>query len=321
MARSAVTLVTSLVLLLASSATRAMEFTFDLSKAMPDKGSIVAIGEIQPGDDEKLHRFVAGLPGKTILIGVALSSPGGDLLEGVRLATTIRNTHLTTAAVDVCASACFLMFAAGVRRIASSDARIGVHSVSYRGAEITESQRAVTTKMARKAVELDVPAAVVSKLETTPADDMAWLTPDDLRSMNVELVSTRVAGYQPSTPLWLGGSKDSISNVGSALLTSTRPKKSETVRDVPPPEANPIFSAGRQARIDYETWFSGLSDDIRTGAEWWAGVRTHAQRDHVNCESGKPLWTAGCKQAQTILRPSDERRRGEPDFRAGWNSL
>ena len=321
MVRMAINVLTTIGLLIATQAARAMEFTFDPLKTKADNGSIVAVGVVQPGDEEKLHRLVAGLPGKSILIGLTLSSPGGDLLEGLRLATTIRNSRLPTAVVDVCASACFLMFAAGTRRVASSDARIGVHSISYRGAEITESQRAVTTKIAHKAMELNVPLAIVAILEATPADDMAWLSRDDLESMNVGLVNTRVAEYEPNSAFWFGANKAGASNAASALLTSTGPSKAEAVRDSSPPNSNPVITAGRQARIDYEAWFSGLKGDIRSGAEWWAGVRSHASRDRLTCETGTPLSVTGCKQAQTILSPSDDRRRTEPDFRAGWNSL
>lgn len=320
MARLAFVVATSVGLLLTSVDANAMEFTLETSKARPNERSIVATGRVEPGDSEKLYRLVAGLPGTTVLISVALSSPGGDLLEGVRLATTIRNTRLTTTASDVCAAACFLMFAAGTRRIASEDARLGVQNISYRGAYVTASQAEVTARVTSKAIELNVPIAIVRKLEATPADDMAWLTQNDLRSMGVELVDTRVAGHGPHTTFRFGGLKERDPAGDSALTTETGSKKADTVRE-PPPNATPTFLAGRQARADYEAWFNSLSGEARTGAEWWAGVRTHASRDRLTCEAGEPLRVTGCQQAKDILRPSDERRRGEPDFRAGWNSL
>ncbi len=143
-----------------------------------------ASGDITPGDDEKLHRFVASLPADTNLVGVALSSRGGNLLEGLRLATTVRNTRLSTGVAGQCASACFLVFAGGAGKLVLDGARIGVHSASYEGAENTLSQ-AVTTQMARKAAEFGVPAAIIGKMVTTPPDHMTWLTRDDLLSMSV----------------------------------------------------------------------------------------------------------------------------------------
>src|SRR5689334_9175560 len=86
---------------------------------------ISAVGEIEPGDDEKLHRFVGALPASTVLVGIALNSPGGNLSEGVRLAATVRNSGLRTEAIGTCASACFLVFAAGTTKHVFSGAKIG----------------------------------------------------------------------------------------------------------------------------------------------------------------------------------------------------
>lgn len=323
MTRLMVHVVASIALMLTPSAGQAMDFTFRPFKDKPDRGVIVAAGEIQLGDDEKLHDLVAALPGNTVLIGMFLNSPGGSLLEGVRMATTIRNTGLATAAVGVCASACFLMFAAGTRKLALNGARIGVHSASVEGAETLESQ-AVTTQMARQAAEFGVPPAVIGKMVTTAAADIAWLSKDDLRSMDVELVNTRQASYEPGSPLRPGGASAASAGVGPAgpvPQVPTAPQQAASVETVLPADASPAFLAGRRARMEYEAWFNSVSGDARAGAEWWAGVRSRAQRDHLTCETGTPLWVVGCKQARTMLAPSDSRRRAEPDFRAGWNSL
>ncbi len=321
MTRLMVHVVAGIALVLTPSAGQAMNFTFDPLEGKPNRGAIIAKGDIQPGDDEKLHGFVAALPGNTVLSGILLSSPGGSLMEGVRMATTIRNTGLTTAAIGTCASACFLMFAAGTRKLALDGARIGVHSASIEGVETTGSQ-AVTTQMARQAADLGVPPAIIGKMVTTAAGDIAWLSQDDLRSMSVELVSARHAGYEPGSPLRPGGaSPASGSGISPAAPVETGPQQAASAGTVPSADASPTFLAGRRARMDYETWFNGVSGEVRAGAEWWAGIRSHARRDHLTCETGTPLWVAGCKQAQTVLASSDNRRRAEPDFRAGWNSL
>lgn len=324
MTRLLIHAVASIALMLSPSAGQAMDFTFKPFEEKPNEGVIVASGEIRPGDDEKLHSLVAALPGNTVLTGILLNSPGGSLLEGVRMATTIRNTGLATAAVRVCASACFLMFAAGTRKLALNGARIGVHSASVEGVETIGSQ-AVTTQMARQAADFGVPPAVIGKMVTTAAADIAWLSQDDLRSMDVELVNTRQASYQPGSPLRPGGASPASAGVspagGPAPQLRAAPQQAASAGTVPPADASPAFLAGRRARMDYETWFNSVSGDVRAGAEWWAGVRSHAQRDHLTCEVGTPLWVVGCKQAQTVLASSDSRRRAEPDFRAGWNSL
>lgn len=308
-------------LALTSSTAHAMDFTFDPLDGKPNTGVIVAKGVIAPGDDEKLHRMVAELPGSTVLNGIALSSVGGNYLEGVRLATSIRNTGLTTAVIGNCSSACFLIFAAGSTKIVFEGAKIGVHSASLRGVETTDAQ-ATTMQMARKLADLGVPPAIVGKVVTTPADDIAWLTSEDLASMNVQVIRKQEAVYQPGSPLRPGTAASARTTSSSPLpIVPAASDQTPSTGSVPTPETSPAFVAGRKARADYEAWFNELSGDIKSGAAWWAEVRSQAARNHHTCEAGTPLFNVGCKHAQIALGPSDTKRRADPDFKAGWNSL
>jgi hypothetical protein len=322
-ARVIVNCVVGMRLLVGVAPAQAMEFTFGSPDGQPQQGTIVATGEIMPGDDEKLHKMVAALPAKTVLAGVALNSAGGNYLEGVRLAASIRNTGLDTVVFGSCASACFLMFAAGTNRAVFEGANVGVHSASLRGVENTETQ-AVTTQMARKLSDMGVPSTIVGKVVTTPADDIAWLTPEDLAAMKVAVIPhEEVSTHQPGSAL----------RPGIAVAASARPANpvptvpaasSQSASAAPGPSVMPsqAFLDGRKARVDYEAWFNGLSGDMRTGALWWAGVRHHQNTGQpVTCEPGVSLWMIGCKQAETILTPNDNRRRADPDFKTGWNSL
>ena len=184
----------------------AMTFVSERVAGEPSKIIIRASGEIFPGDDAKLHDLVGRLPANTQLVGLALDSLGGNYLEGVRLATSIHNSHIKTAVVPngMCASACFLMFAGGDVRLVFEGARVGVHSASENGEDSLLAE-GVTTLMARQASELGVPAAIIGKMVTTPPDRIAWLTPSDLRSMNVSISDTaspsQTSGYVPGSAL------------------------------------------------------------------------------------------------------------------------
>lgn len=92
-------------------------------------------GEIRPGDTQRLKDVIAhaeyslsakGLKARASL--VLLHSPGGDLLEGMKLGRLIRSRQIgtTVAADSVCASSCVLVLAGGVKRIPSG--RVVVHS-------------------------------------------------------------------------------------------------------------------------------------------------------------------------------------------------
>jgi hypothetical protein len=79
-------------------------------------------GEIVEGDSDTFIGSIkqANLAGK--LVGnVRLNSPGGNLLEGVKLADAVRAGKIATnvGRTATCASACFLVFAAGYEKNAS----------------------------------------------------------------------------------------------------------------------------------------------------------------------------------------------------------
>src|ERR1700682_731946 len=82
-----------------------------------DDGSTVIgmVGRIDPGDDDRLGAFVARLPRTARITGIALHSAGGNIYEASKLAARIYVSEVPTMVdgTSVCASACFLLFAAG----------------------------------------------------------------------------------------------------------------------------------------------------------------------------------------------------------------
>jgi restriction system protein len=88
-------------------------------------------------------------------------------------------------------------------------------------------------------------------------------------------------------------------------------------------QPSPAFRQGQTDRQAWETWFGALTGDYRAGAEWWAGERSLPQPESCNAapRSTGADWTAGCIAAQQRLVVPDERRKTEPDYWRGWNSL
>ena len=295
-------------LLLIPTASSGMDF----SKQVVAQGTVLyASGPIKLGDDQRLHEFVAGLPRSTKVIGMAMSSQGGNLLEGLRMGRTVRSSGLFTLVPEssVCASACFLMFAAGRTKFVGEAARIGVHSATSGAGEDTMSQ-AATVMMAREASQYGVPSAVVGHMVTTLATGISWLTTDELKEMGVQfLPPVQVqAAYEPGSPLVPGGAAEASSAAPS----------------VPAVEVSPAFRQGRADRVNWEQWFASLADDIKSGAEWWANNRKYAAKNHLTCNmqaTFSPSFISGCQRAQSYLNPADRRRLAEPDYRSGWNSL
>ena len=148
-------------------------------------------GDISEGDTDAFKAAVkaANDAGK-LVSSVRLNSPGGILLEGVQLAEVVKFAKMATNVGQgaTCASACFLIFAAGETKFANYTAQIGVHGASdERGRETTQSG-AATVSMARIAKELGVPSAIIGRMVVTPPAEMVWLSPTDLQSMGTTMV-------------------------------------------------------------------------------------------------------------------------------------
>jgi len=171
--------------------TSAPAATFSTSRA--DGRNVIAMlsGEIVVGDSDKLKSFIrrADRNGDMVVI-LRLDSPGGSVLEGVKLADVVRDEKLATSVVGAakCASACFLVFAAGSEKFASYTAQVGVHGASDEHGRETAQSSAATVSMARVAKELGVPPSIIGKMVVTPPDEIVWLSPDDLRSMGTTMI-------------------------------------------------------------------------------------------------------------------------------------
>jgi hypothetical protein len=179
------------------SATSAATFKSVTTK---DGGTIILLsGEILEGDTDTLKASIktANDAGK-LVSGVRLNSPGGNLLEGLKLADAVRFAKVATnvAGSATCASACFLVYAAGATKFANYTAQVGIHGASDKQGEETVASGAATVSMARAAKELGVPAAIIGRMVVTPPNEMVWLTPQDLQSMGTTMV-----GKPSQTPI------------------------------------------------------------------------------------------------------------------------
>jgi len=153
--------------------------------------TIVIAGEIVPGDSDTFTIAVKQANGAGKLVAnVRLNSEGGNLLEGVKLADAVRYGKMSTNVGKnaTCASACFLVFAAGSTKFATYDARIGVHGASDEDGNESVQSGAATVSMARIAKELGVPSAIIGRMVVTPPNEMVWLAPQDLQSMGTTMV-------------------------------------------------------------------------------------------------------------------------------------
>jgi len=171
-------------------------------KSVPGKRGSVIIqvsGSVVPGDGETFIGVLqkAAAAGKPV-DSVQLNSKGGNLGEGAKLAAAIKLGKLATVVPSgaVCASACFLAFAAGEQKFAGEGALIGVHKASDKGGTETKQSATATALMAKFASELGVPSSIIRQMVATPPTQVVWLDQRDLHSMGVRMLSVNVQPEQ-----------------------------------------------------------------------------------------------------------------------------
>jgi hypothetical protein len=168
-----------------------------LTTRLTEKGPMILLkGDIAREDSEAVANLIlAAKAERRVIRGLQLDSPGGNLLGGMSLASLMHNhPELSTMIVPgaTCASACFLVFAAGHEKFADYESFVGVHGVADKAGQVTEETEAATLEMARFCQELGVPSRITEKLIATPPDEIVWLSADDLRSMGATMVGRPV---------------------------------------------------------------------------------------------------------------------------------
>jgi len=165
----------------------------ELSKTTDGQMMVYLSGDIERGDAKKLASTIESetSSGRKVTT-LFLNSPGGYVSEGVMMSNIVRNYKLGTIVMDgdVCASACFIVFAAGELRTAGKKANVGVHhAYDGRTDNVTEDSATATDTMAQVSIRLGVSPEVITKMRETAPDKMAWLSVDDLRGMGVQVWS------------------------------------------------------------------------------------------------------------------------------------
>jgi len=128
-----------------------------------------------------------------VVVGFLLNSPGGKIAEALKITEAINGPHIGTmvAPDSQCASACFLIFAAGERKVASTRSFIGVHSLTTINVGEDDSAKSSTVDVARYcSTELKIPSDIIGKMVSTPASSISQLSIADLTEMGLEVSMT-----------------------------------------------------------------------------------------------------------------------------------
>jgi hypothetical protein len=295
---------------LISGSTDAMTFGSFPVNINDDSRIIISMtGQIDLGDYAKFVDVFRNLPEDTVVIGFLLNSPGGNIAAALKITEAIKGQHIGTmvAPDSQCASACFLIFAAGERKVASNRSFIGVHSLTTINVGEDDSAKSSTVDVARYcSTELKIPPDIIGKMVSTPASSIYQLSIADLTEMGVD-----ISDDGPPSP----SPRDLIER-----HTAIRPAVPAPVPPTPVPSTpmtSPMFQKGMSDRTAWQKWVDGFSGEFRAGIEWWA-----SQRSMPNPGScvGAPGFVAGCNQAKARLAGYDLLRKTQPEYKVGWNA-
>lgn len=148
-------------------------------------------GKIESGDTRKFIAFLREKPKDAVmgLYTVALDSPGGNVIEAMKLAQALKEHYPDTVVRGACISACVLLWlAGGVHFLPTEEHKLGVHRPYFEPKQFAklsirdaETQYAVLAEEFRAYVlNQGLPQSIYEKLNSTSSDSVYWLTIQDL---------------------------------------------------------------------------------------------------------------------------------------------
>jgi hypothetical protein len=184
------------VLIIATSSASGLDFRIHTvnSKKL---NAVGADGKINKGDAQRLAQILRNLPSKPNT-AVYLSSPGGNLYEGMRLGLLFRRAKVKTVIEGgkSCASACALAFLGGRDNrgnrwmSSTTTSRLGIHAFRLadgtRSASTDRTQR-IIADILEYARLVEAPAEILVKTFRTPSRDIYWLRTDELLRLGVRV--------------------------------------------------------------------------------------------------------------------------------------
>jgi hypothetical protein len=184
-------------LTLPASIAQGLEFQPHPKIAKPRLTAIFASGTVEPGDALFLQGLLRKMPRKPHT-AVYLSSPGGDLYEGMRLGRFFRKNRIKTVIEGgaMCASACAIAFLGGRDRngkrwmSSTTTSKLGFHAFrngdGTKHADTDKIQRIVADVL-MYAQEVRAPSDILQANFGTSAADMYWLRQNELLALGIKV--------------------------------------------------------------------------------------------------------------------------------------
>lgn len=158
-----------------------------------DTSALILTGEIKTGDYLRFLEFARSKPRHFNASTLVLASPGGNILEAMRIGTFVRKTFqsvFVSNKIGRCASACFLIYVAAVNRGALVPS-LGVHrphfpTTEFQGMSLSESrakQGKLMGAVRQYLEENEVPKYLIERMFSLASTEVYWLARSDLNAL------------------------------------------------------------------------------------------------------------------------------------------
>jgi hypothetical protein len=166
-----------------------------------DHANIIIRGKIEYGDDEVFRSRVANESRAVI----GLDSEGGNVHAAIMIGTEIRMRGFATDVLPgwECASACALIWLAGIPRGVSYSEHGGVGTVGFHAAHdvLTGEQSAPNAVVGSYLGKLGLSDHAIYYLTSTPPDEIRWLKPDVAQRLGIALKIVKVDDSMYDVPV------------------------------------------------------------------------------------------------------------------------
>lgn len=184
-------------------------------------------GPIQKGDYAKIIRFVRHPDNYgRFARSVFLDSPGGDVLETIKIANLLDKSFAAThvAGGARCYSACFILWMSGVSRHVATGATLGVHQIHVKVAEQSMDRQSEHFLTIARAVEnymhgLGTPRTILDKMKATAPADLFVISPRWLAEQHLLAAVSYRLGFADAAQAHCGPEPLAVAMKDTAALT------------------------------------------------------------------------------------------------------
>ena len=190
-----------------------------------DAAAIKLSGEIKIEDADIFQNYLAKMKIKKVI----LSSGGGNLISALSIGSLINSNDIETVVEEnnTCASACALIWVAGVKRIVGKNSKIGFHAAYNKTENKLEISSSANALIGVYLYKLGLPQQTIIFMTEAAPTDMRWLTTKDGNRLGLEFYSETEVTHPDQEPIYISKSiwrQSILQNPIAQLFAKEKPR-------------------------------------------------------------------------------------------------